>query len=53
MPLSFDLPAEAFGRDDESPDPFFYVQPRLVTHIDDAAITAVTDSVRPRCPMER
>ena len=32
-----------FRRYDESPDAFFYDQPRFVTHIDDAAIAAVTD----------
>ena len=32
-----------FKRYDESPDTFFYSQPRFVTHIDDAAIAAVTD----------
>ena len=30
-----------FERDDPSPDPVFYRSPRLVTHIDDAAIAAV------------
>lgn len=39
-----------FQRADESPDPLFYTQPRLVTHIDDAAIarlTAYYDTVLP------
>jgi SAM-dependent methyltransferase len=36
------LPADAFRRYDESPDPLFYVTPRLVTHIDDHAVAAVT-----------
>jgi len=31
---------EHFQREDESPDPLFYVRPRLVAHIDDAAIEA-------------
>ena len=35
-------PASAFRRTDESPDAEFYRVPRLVTHIDDAAIAAVT-----------
>ena len=34
------LRPEHFKRYDESPDPEFYAQPRLVTHIDDAAIAA-------------
>ncbi|SDD08745.1 Methyltransferase domain-containing protein [Geodermatophilus telluris] len=37
------FPAGFFDRDDESPDSFFYGPPRLVTHIDDAAIAAVGD----------
>ena len=32
---------EYFGREDESEDSNFYVQPRLVVHIDDVAIAAV------------
>ena len=35
------FPPEYFGREDESDDSNFYVQPRLVVHIDDAAIAAV------------
>jgi SAM-dependent methyltransferase len=35
-------PSEAFRRYDETPDEEFYSVPRLVTHIDDGAITAVT-----------
>ncbi|SFP38993.1 Methyltransferase domain-containing protein [Geodermatophilus dictyosporus] len=35
------FPAGFFDRDDESPDTLFYGPPRLVTHIDDAAIAAV------------
>jgi len=37
-----DLPAGAFQRLDETPDAEFYAAPRLVTHIDDGAIAAVT-----------
>ena len=33
---------EAFDRYDETPDAGFYAEPRFVTHIDDAAIAAVT-----------
>jgi SAM-dependent methyltransferase len=40
------LPAEAFRRYDETPDALFYLEPRLVTHIDDAAIEAVTQLYR-------
>jgi SAM-dependent methyltransferase len=45
-----DLPPEAFRRYDEDPDPLFYAQPRLVTHIDDAAIAAVTRLYRELFP---
>lgn len=36
------LRPEFFQRADETPDPDFYREPRLVTHIDDHAIAAVT-----------
>ena len=36
------LPDAAFRRADESPDADFYAQPRFVTHIDAAAVDAVT-----------
>ncbi len=36
------LPDAAFCRVDESPDADFYTQPRFVTHIDAAAVAAVT-----------
>jgi SAM-dependent methyltransferase len=35
-------PEEAFRRTDETPDEEFYQTPRLVTHIDEGAIAAVT-----------
>lgn len=35
------FPAGFFSRDDPTPDGVFYAPPRLVTHIDDAAIAAV------------
>lgn len=38
-----ELPEGFFRRQDESGDDRFYVQPRLVTHIDDRAIAAVGD----------
>jgi SAM-dependent methyltransferase len=37
------FPRGFFARDDEQPDAVFYGPPRLVTHIDDAAIAAVGD----------
>lgn len=40
------LPEDAFGRMDETPDEEFYRTPRLVTHIDDGAIAAVTQLYR-------
>ncbi len=44
------LPPDAFRRVDEAPDDEFYREARLVTHIDDAAITAVTDLYREQLP---
>jgi SAM-dependent methyltransferase len=44
------LPPEAFARRDEMPDALFYAQPRLVTHIDAAAIAAVTQLYRELLP---
>jgi SAM-dependent methyltransferase len=40
------FPPRAFDKADPSPDPLFYRQPRLVTHIDDNAIAAVTELYR-------
>jgi len=40
------IPEEAFRRTDESPDEEFYSTPRIVTHIDDGAIAAVTQLYR-------
>ncbi len=45
-----DLPPEAFRKADPRPDPEFYREPRLVTHIDDAAVAAVTDLYRHEVP---
>jgi SAM-dependent methyltransferase len=45
-----DLPAEAFSKHDREPDLLFYAQPRFVTHIDDAAIAAVTELYREIVP---
>ena len=47
---SHPLPRELFSRIDESPDELFYAAPRLVTHIDDAAIAAVTRLYREHFP---
>jgi SAM-dependent methyltransferase len=44
------LPPHAFRRQDESPDSLFYVQPRLVTHIDSGAVGAVTQLYREVLP---
>jgi hypothetical protein len=38
-----DLPPGAFAKQDPSDDAEFYVQARLVNHIDDAAIAALTE----------
>jgi hypothetical protein len=40
------LPAGAFAKLDEEPDELFYEPPRLVTHIDDNAIAALTEFYR-------
>ena len=40
------FPPHAFRRQDETPDAEFYHHPRFVTHIDDAAIAAVTQLYR-------
>lgn len=44
------IPDQAFRRQDESPDEEFYRMPRLVTHIDDLAIAAVTQLYREYFP---
>ena len=48
--LALTLPSDAFRRADETPDEDFYRTPRLVTHIDDAAIGAVTQLYRETFP---
>ncbi|MBV9597746.1 MAG: methyltransferase domain-containing protein [Chloroflexi bacterium] len=48
--MALDLPADSFRRYDESPDPWFYTQPRFVEHIDDGAIAAVTQLYRELFP---
>jgi SAM-dependent methyltransferase len=47
---SLTFTAEWFRRTDESPDSFFYRQPRFVEHIDDGAIAAVTQLYRELFP---
>jgi len=47
-----ELPAGAFDKADPSPDIRFYAQARLVTHIDAAAIAAVTDLYRQTLPAD-
>src|SRR4051812_21266259 len=47
------IPEEAFRRYDETPDEGFYSVPRLVTHIDDRAIAAVTQLYRELFPPDR
>ena len=44
------LPPSLFIRIDESPDELFYAEPRFVTHLDDAAIAAVTQLDREYFP---
>ena len=45
-----DFPPDAFAKYDRDPDPLFYAHPRFVTHIDDAAIAAVTNLYREIVP---
>lgn len=45
-----EFPPSAFLKDDASPDELFYATPRFVTHIDDAAIAAVTRLYRTLFP---
>lgn len=48
--ITHPLPPQAFARMDESPDEEFYQEPRLVTHIDERAIAAVTQLYRETLP---
>ena len=45
-----DLPPWAFEKDDPGDDAAFYAEARLVTHIDDGAIAALTDFYRRTLP---
>ena len=40
------LPPHSFDKEDDAPDALFYAQPRLVKHIDERAIAAVTELYR-------
>ena len=44
------LPPRSLDKADPSPDTLFYEQPRLVAHIDDGAIAAVTGLYRRTFP---
>lgn len=44
------LDPRSFQRQDESPDPEFYREPRLTVHIDDAAVAATTAVYRELLP---
>jgi SAM-dependent methyltransferase len=50
LPGALGLPEHAFTKADPADDAEFYVQPRLVTHIDDQAIAALTDYYRRALP---
>src|SRR5580692_8817361 len=50
MTDSLGLPRDAFTKEDPGDDAAFYVEPRLVTHIDDAAIAALTGFYRQALP---
>lgn len=45
-----DLPPWAFDKEDQGADPAFYAEARLVTHIDDGAIAALTAYYRDALP---
>jgi SAM-dependent methyltransferase len=44
--MTRDFPEQFFQRQDESADENFYIQPRFVTHIDDATISRLTEFYR-------
>lgn len=46
------FPPQFFRRFDEADDAEFYAEPRLVTHIDDATIAALTQLYRERLPAD-
>lgn len=45
-----DLPPRAFAKQDEGDDLTFYAPPRLVTHIDESAVAALTNFYRDTVP---
>lgn len=45
-----DLPPQAFAKQDEGDDLAFYAPPRLVTHIDESAVAALTNFYRDTVP---
>ncbi len=44
------LPPHSFDKEDDAPDALFYATPRLVKHIDERAIAAVTELYRELLP---
>ena len=48
--IELGLPAQAFDRQDDGNDLGFYAPPRLVTHIDEAAVGALTSLYRDAIP---
>ncbi len=48
--IELGLPARAFDRQDDGDDLGFYAPPRLVTHIDEAAVCALTSLYRDSIP---
>ena len=52
FPMLTPFPSTWFRRADESPDETFYTQPRFVTHIDEGAISAVTQLYREYLPAD-
>lgn len=48
--IELGLPAQAFDRQDDRDDLGFYAPPRLVTHIDEAAVGALTSLYRDAIP---
>ncbi|WP_319933750.1 hypothetical protein [Lichenihabitans sp. Uapishka_5] len=50
MTLLPELPPAAFAKLDAAPDDRFYAMPRFVTHIDAAAVAAVTQFYRDMLP---
>ena len=48
--IELGLPAQAFDRQDDGDDLCFYARPRLVTHIDEAAVGALTSLYRDAIP---